>query len=545
MISYQISAQSPDWRYTPITFNDFAPNWIHPIQNKELIGHPWGMDSLNGYYGISLNWPRVAVIEKNHLYIVYKSGVSVSKDGLYLEKINLNNGKLLSSWHYDIRKEKIVEFPKRCFINSDGQFVLVNIRSEAGLDRKQKLSVWKFDTMGLSLISHHFPSDSDTLSKELSQLNTQAIIPESKNKFRYIEAKYIRTQDSLSPSEFQIQTGFTSSILNENGHILSDTTVLPYTYKDPDLMTNVFRNNVPLQTFFKGKDTLVNLRYVYLRPDSIVASINYFDNNLNYYQTYDVSKYLSEEDGLPYYMEASDNDFFLFKGIKYTIPKTLFVDKFFYFHFNHTGRLIEKIPLIRKDGSNISNTSALKPRGEKGLLIFEGKTTPDKLNIWISDGKGNITKRRSFNFSPNDLYLFPVQSVQLENRDVLLFAIQGRRIIKDGEVKTSFVAHVIIRFSADDLGINTRVANQPSQDNSLMHLYPNPSADQITIALAKKSSGKIELVNAQGFSVLSEKIRSVTKKHLNIRKLSNGIYFVRFIPTSKSNPVLTTSFIKN
>ncbi|MBS1651919.1 MAG: thiol protease/hemagglutinin PrtT [Bacteroidetes bacterium] len=75
-------------------------------------------------------------------------------------------------------------------------------------------------------------------------------------------------------------------------------------------------------------------------------------------------------------------------------------------------------------------------------------------------------------------------------------------------------------------------------------LYPNPSNDNITIALNQSEISSISVVDVLGKSILSQNfIDGEQSANFDVSRFSNGIYFVKVI--SKNNQSKTIRFVKN
>src|SRR6185436_11624030 len=63
---------------------------------------------------------------------------------------------------------------------------------------------------------------------------------------------------------------------------------------------------------------------------------------------------------------------------------------------------------------------------------------------------------------------------------------------------------------------------------SALVLFPNPAATHLTITFNKNiNNGVLEMYNILGAKVLKENIYHVSKKEINLKTISNGIYLVK------------------
>lgn len=67
----------------------------------------------------------------------------------------------------------------------------------------------------------------------------------------------------------------------------------------------------------------------------------------------------------------------------------------------------------------------------------------------------------------------------------------------------------------------------PEAEEPVVHLFPNPVSDVLTIALPVRASGMVTVVDAEGRTVLSERVSS-TPVRIDVSGLNIGLYGVRF-----------------
>ena len=75
---------------------------------------------------------------------------------------------------------------------------------------------------------------------------------------------------------------------------------------------------------------------------------------------------------------------------------------------------------------------------------------------------------------------------------------------------------------------------EPSANNISISIYPDPAKDQITIFTNEiLKSGVVEIYNVVGENILKEFISNTSEKHLDVRTIPDGIYFVKLSGTDK------------
>ena len=73
-------------------------------------------------------------------------------------------------------------------------------------------------------------------------------------------------------------------------------------------------------------------------------------------------------------------------------------------------------------------------------------------------------------------------------------------------------------------------------------IYPNPTANQITLAFDQLTSGQIHLFNLTGQQVLIEQITQTKTHQISVADLPKGVYFVTI---KTENTTITKKIIKN
>ena len=98
-----------------------------------------------------------------------------------------------------------------------------------------------------------------------------------------------------------------------------------------------------------------------------------------------------------------------------------------------------------------------------------------------------------------------------------------------------FVLDANLCFKNDSVVVNSSVGiNETNKENNV-YLFPNPSLGIVTINTSKLiMSGKIFITNILGESVFEEKYFNELKKEINLKNVSQGIYFVKVFDGEKS-----------
>ena len=81
-----------------------------------------------------------------------------------------------------------------------------------------------------------------------------------------------------------------------------------------------------------------------------------------------------------------------------------------------------------------------------------------------------------------------------------------------------------------DVVVDYLASVKPIKEEATVIIYPNPSAESITIQLAGMDQSNLKMMDAVGNVILKESIHG--SKKMNVSDLSNGIYFLMFETSS-------------
>lgn len=81
-----------------------------------------------------------------------------------------------------------------------------------------------------------------------------------------------------------------------------------------------------------------------------------------------------------------------------------------------------------------------------------------------------------------------------------------------------------------DVVVDYLAAVKPIKEEAAVTIYPNPSAESITIQLAGMDQSNLKMMDAVGNVIMKESIHG--SKKMNVSELSNGIYFLMFETSS-------------
>lgn len=88
---------------------------------------------------------------------------------------------------------------------------------------------------------------------------------------------------------------------------------------------------------------------------------------------------------------------------------------------------------------------------------------------------------------------------------------------------------------------NTSSTNDFTKDN-VVSIYPNPTSDKLNIKTENKSFNYLQILTIRGIIVLEKSIKNNTT--INVSKLNQGVYFVKFYNKTDSNKVIKRLIIE-
>jgi len=535
--------------YESYKFDSYLPEWSHLVFDSTIIG-----DSL--FFAVGTPWPDTfiydgwshfspygadfgnhVVIEDSTLYLLSPFFFSGAKGGC-LESIDIAKGSVNWKVIWDFRSISNMEFPLYLSINNRNNLEIVGYRyGKEGFDlsaSNNTLVVREFDRISGELLSFDYGDILDSLTKKLRlpmtnlRFSKSNVYPIGNDRYQYIEV-------------VPWNTLYKSYTLDSKGIILNVDSI--DIYVDTHDLTYGFRDNTILKRGDKG---FVGFRYTQSRTygrDSFDIFVDLIDSDFNLVKT----KYLTEEldSADDYRLHWSDEDYFILQ--KKTID-SLDVNYFLFKHefilYDKELNQLEKVILQDKNGKplDVNIPRAIKLKNGNGMLIVAKggtyRTNFHTLNFYKSEGQGNLDTLMVLKVLDENHRIVIDQLFQMENGDILL---EGRDLNGKYDFGLSALSgSILIRFSAEDLGLKTSVVQVPTQDKSLT-LFPNPAKDKINIPIDDGVVGKLSIYDILGQKVAAVK-RNGKQKELDVSKLTSGIYSV--VVNTKEGKTLRGSFVK-
>lgn len=185
--------------------------------------------------------------------------------------------------------------------------------------------------------------------------------------------------------------------------------------------------------------------------------------------------------------------------------------------------------------------------------LFEN-LSPGEYQFWVQDALGNLTRTDSIVLGANPDPL--IASIDLFEDFLVINAVGGSGTYSyslDGEnfqkenVFEGLPTGIYTVFVRDSNGciyilesIIITSLDHPKQKSFMM--YPNPAQHHVYIEVRK--AGKLELINAQGKSLLIRHIEQKSVQKINVSAYSAGIYFYRY-QYERDTEVIRGSFLIN
>ena len=537
--------------YEPFEFEGYSPAWVHVVVDSSIIGESYIRSNDTFYYD---GWSHYYFEEEAQNIIEYKGGLYMVEilfkrffEGTFVQKLDINTGKVLWSKSYDFRNDTNKEWMFTTKINNDDELELIGIRELSNPFPKPPEPLWlqgtfarrKYDiNTGEILYNYYVDEDESEAIKFpnfLSIYSTRSFLTFSgQGRFEFINHTYASNREN---EEFY--NSYKISVLNDSGYLDRDTIIIdtmPYMYNLNNKIYEIDKDRVLFYDSYFEDNVIYN-------SDSFKVNIKIYDKNLKTIYNLDLTK-VFPDDLIESRIVYADKDFFILKWIKPIEINSVETDQFMISVYDYNGNQIEEVKFANEEGLPITPAlRVIKLKNEKGILIVSGEATNTgfhQICFYRSDGTGNLTKIKSLKIKQkkHKLNLNSSYLKQLNNGDILLNCSYINRNLLD-EPK----AQVWIKFPADDLGIKSKTT-EVEVKKKIFKLYPSPASDNIVIDFDANFTGKIEISDALGRVVSVAKADNGKTRDLDISVLSPGIYFVKAIDTKGQNVYKTGRFVK-
>jgi len=491
-------------------FKGITPVWIHGTFDTTALD----IIPYNGYTELE---HVKDIIDDTSIYSSYNyTLLEDASDGGFIEKININTGKTIWDRVYDLRTIDNTEHQDDMVINKDGDIEIMGGRQiRKYIKGDTTANILKFCTQRYRATDGQFlgltyPAPDDTTAPRVYFYEYFYYI--DRNTYQFIRPPYLLPEDDF------IKT----YVLNEKGQAISSDTVhinSGFHFNEIEDMKLVNTDTFvalmfSCNTFIKWSDTFRFKHFVKI-----------YDRDLNEIKTFDISDDLSKDRHLSIYLTYADSKNIVFR---YTYPGT---DdwEYRYLIYDYDGNLVDSINLnkykivdgritrISEDEFLVGGIEKYNDGGDNPIYFYKKKI-------------GNELKfLRKIEMRKLDYCLaYWNNLIILPNNDIILSAYYWK--IAYSAPATWLKFPVKIRFSSKDIDITS--ASEEISSNEKLNIFPNPSADQITLSCENFSHGSIEIMDRLGRKVSCEKISVCEELNIDISRYTPGLYFVRLIDDS-------------
>ena len=524
--------------YKPINLPEGSFQWMHVLKDTMTSGIQ--LDRTTPYSTFA--GPYKVILEDNQIIFAYES-IYYYKEGTYLQKIDLETGDSKSLLIWDKRTNGgVKEIPENFVPRSNGTIDIITSRypDTAYLPR---IGVLNIDADDFTVIDHQYGDFSDTNSIELFSTITQRSTPSltlPKGDSTYVNYQGVITPHESDPTLYR--GGLRAVEVDARGHIISDTLMNYILYDINDDRSSSF-NYGQNKLFHYGKDTLAHIEMTYFQEDSVYAELFYFDLNLNRIANYNVS-HLFDSRTIFEEIQNWTKDYFTILAADLDDSLAFFYESKIAMVLDHQGNLVERFDLFYKDSSIMVTPLITRLSGEEGSLVISGEVDPYSLNIWTTDGVGQLRLQKTFEFDEG-YFMRPVKVLELPEDKILLFVDFVRDTVRNRSRKFVVYASAVILFDREDLGFTTSTNQVASIERLRFSFTPNPVKDRLFLGFSQPFTGRIEVTGGSGNKVIEYMVDDKTDFELSVEHLPPGMYFIQAISEDKTRDLFKVEkFVK-
>lgn len=534
-ICFFFSKQTVAQKYTPLTFTNYTPLWTHlhdPTKIPIREGN-WIFLEQNFY-------KAPAVIDKNVLYNVYNIVFGPAWiGGYYLEAIDITNGKVL--WDHLYYSEKVGDrrYANRPIIKGDTLELLIH-EEYSKFDTLFK-PIWLVASARRMILNKNnglvlgssFSIPKDSLARRIPVPFPYGPTHLYYNDTNFIVINHLGLNDNMTGKGV---IWYNRIVLDDSNKEIGNTELyVPTKYhKLVDGLFNYDNSNNIFCTYTSEThpDSMIqrdfDIGYYYMDKNLNILT----SGNLNILKTADANQYgqyfVSEDNfifGSNFYQENP----YYFKPLDMTI-------------FNRFGNPIEKIDLrplmINSKMTSFALATILKTSKGLRILFCVHTVTKNSLEIYISDGLGNINKTNSFMINPGTKTEILINKLDIIGNNLLCNFIyrENGTGLKESPLWSSWVM-----IKGEDIGIITSNKDVSQDINNELKISPNPVNENVRIEFSQTKSGMLNIYNNIGELVYSVKIKEENEFTYNTQKLIAGVYSVQLIT---DNEIIKSQFVK-
>ena|GEM_PF-2449345 len=511
IMTMPLSGQDP---FSPIQFEGIDHQWTHMFVDSSRIDTD--LSEGTQYLGDTEVYP----VGDSIAYFIFRDRAD-RYSGVFIEKLDLNTGESLWKSKFDKRETGFRELPTYFGITEDGRLELVSYK-EAG--DPGPFGTWN---NGHFLRRELDPGTGEELEifynpdyqeeEEMFIFGTVSMLKHGDN-FLYFRQYYKDNEDSAD----EIIHNFKQ--FSENSSLLSDDSValpLPNPGYLWSSLHTISEELVNLMHTSPGLSEMEDLREI--DPDDFDVVLNFFDNDLQHTSS------VNTTDDLPAKWHSviwkTYDDLILIRSLDSAYLQPYNIDPDVYFSvFDKSGTHLSDIHF----GKQITLSGIITPVRIPNTndfvffqLVRDFPTANKSIEVWLLEegGEASLTNTLEFEDERDIRLTYRIQI--LENRDALFYYTGQTR--GPGGASENY-HNMVMRLSADDLGLGTSSVTDYSREELPIHVFPNPFSDEVFAQFEESISGQYAVYDILGNLVADGSLNGESELRLDASSWPVGTY---------------------
>lgn len=518
---------------------EITPVWRHLCIDSTIIGHTYDSTEIGRHKSSyidgmdHLSFDNGSFISDGYLYSITDSDYLGDVSGVLIEKVDLNTG--LTKWKVptDLRNSPYKEKVLGSYIEGN-QLVLYGVRSTVDIYRDFYLAfgnpgnyfIRRHDLDTGELISLYSPEEQDT-----TFATNFGDIFFKKDRFD----RYLSSGDSTTFTRYILRTS-----IDTTGNIIKESDTVYYSkFNEYVPQSNVYQSGIyDMEIDQEGNYYFVD---VFIPNDTSQLSrmgyITKYDSQFNEIKTIYFDS-LGIYDFSEIRIDQISEDRLMMTFCRNLNPFRTCLRSFVI--FDKELNEIDRIQLTTDEGEDILYTFPHFNADEDEFLFTD--TEYDRANhidFYKPNGNGFLSLDFQLEFDTTDYTGFINALFFLDNGDILA-KINYSCVI--GGDKRSWHPEWF-RFKAEDLDISSLTDESYSQ-KELIHLYPNPVHDILTLQLETGIQGKLIISNMEGKQFYEKELNTYSSEHLiDCTNFQKGMYILNVFDNNERK-VYYRKFVK-
>ncbi|MEZ4947845.1 MAG: T9SS type A sorting domain-containing protein [Saprospiraceae bacterium] len=513
--------------FVPLTFDSIEPLWVHYSYDSTIIGHqiPNRRDlnaEFDGYGHVytSHDIELRPLIKDGFFYKVSKTIYDADVSGGLIEKIDLSNGQVVWNNTFDLRTENDREFIARSIIKGN-QLILFNIRITTVLPVFPLPVVAFADlyTEGVLKI-RYYNLETGELEKLIDADSNDPTVKKIKSAEQFSCRLNILNDSLLEVLDYRLDDSTGSRLmidtLDYQGRYVNQSDTFYSDIKNVDWLDSYWteaykvmkdeEDDIYWIDFYVPGDFTTDTARAHMKVlepggDKRIIELPFIDPELvqswvilDVEGDYLLMGTLLFENKVDYYLIAKEDGALI---QKYRIDKNIDV--------NH--------PIINQDGSLIFPLSGIKENGKYSLDIYKSENETIKLKF-------------QFRHSVPNYQIVPASMVQLENENYLV-SVMVTEVLPNNFLRGRFMTDFLISPEMLEKGIVSIQNPLKVQGRDDALIFPNPTNGNISIQFHAKKSGKVQVINLEGKTILEKDFKNETSLYLDLSGQQSGLYYLK------------------